>query len=68
MYAGLGEVDQAFDWLGKAIAERSMFVVHSTWDTRLLPLHSDRRFAELTERLATPGPVPTRAAKARAIL
>ncbi|MGH7468930.1 MAG: protein kinase domain-containing protein [Longimicrobiales bacterium] len=68
VYTGLGDADQAFDWLGKAIAERSMFVVHSTWDARLRPLHSDRRFAELTERLAAPDrPVSPRAAKAVAI-
>jgi serine/threonine-protein kinase len=54
VYAGLGDADQAFDWLGKALAERSMFVVHLTWDARLRPLHSDRRFAELTQRLAAP--------------
>ena len=58
VYAGLGESDRAFEWLGKAVAERSMFVVHLTWDARLAPLHSDRRFTELVERLAIPGKTP----------
>jgi tetratricopeptide (TPR) repeat protein len=58
VYAGLGDNDNAFEWLGQAIAERSMFVVHLTWDARLEPLHGDRRFGELVERLAIPARVP----------
>jgi serine/threonine-protein kinase len=65
VYAGLGDINRAFEWLGKAIAERSMFVVHLTWDSRLQPLHGDRRFAELVDRLAIPAKSgPARAAKA----
>jgi len=55
VYTGLGENDRAFEWLGKAIAERSMFVVHLAWDARLQPLRADRRFQELLDRLAIPG-------------
>ena len=55
VYTGLGDEDAAFEWLGKAIAERSMFVVHLAWDARLRPLHDDRRFRELLVRLAIPG-------------
>ncbi len=58
VYAGLGDIDKAFEWLGKAVAERSMFVVHVTWDARLQPLHSDPRFGELVERLAIPARMP----------
>jgi serine/threonine-protein kinase len=54
VYAGLGENDHAFDWLARAIAERSMFVVHLTWDARLEPLRGDPRFKELVQRLGTP--------------
>jgi eukaryotic-like serine/threonine-protein kinase len=54
VYAGIGENDSAFEWLAKAIAERSMFVVHLTWDARLEPLRGDRRFAELVARLGIP--------------
>jgi eukaryotic-like serine/threonine-protein kinase len=54
VYAGLGENDAAFEWLAKAIAERSTFVVHLTWDARLDPLRGDRRFPELVQRLGIP--------------
>jgi TolB-like protein len=65
VYAGLGENDNAFEWLAKAIAERSVFVVHLTWDARLQPLHSDRRFGELIARLAIPGgTAPAKSSKA----
>jgi tetratricopeptide (TPR) repeat protein len=54
VYAGLGENDQAIDWLRKAMGERSMFVVHLTWDARLDGLRQDPRFAELVKQLALP--------------
>jgi serine/threonine-protein kinase len=54
IYAGLEEKDQAFEWLAKALAERSIFVVHLNWDARLDPLRSDPRFGELVERLGLP--------------
>jgi eukaryotic-like serine/threonine-protein kinase len=54
VYAGLGDHDRAFDWINKAIFERSSFVVHLTWDSRLDPLRNDRRFDELVERLRIP--------------
>ena len=55
VYTGIGDNDHAFEWLGKAIAERSIFVVHLAWDARLQPLREDRRFRELLDRLAIPG-------------
>jgi eukaryotic-like serine/threonine-protein kinase len=57
VYAGLGENDSAFEWIAQAIAERSTFVVHLTWDARLMPLRSDRRFTDLVERLRIPAGV-----------
>jgi eukaryotic-like serine/threonine-protein kinase len=54
VHAGLGENDAALEWLAKAIAERSTFVVHLTWDARLEPLRADRRFSELVQRLGIP--------------
>ncbi len=54
VYAGLGDNDRAFEWLGKAIAERSVFVVHLNWDARLEPLRGDPRFGELVQRLGIP--------------
>jgi serine/threonine-protein kinase len=55
VYAGLGDNDQAIAWLRKALSERSMFVVHMTWDARLDGVRGDPRFAELVKELALPG-------------
>jgi eukaryotic-like serine/threonine-protein kinase len=54
VYAGLGENDHAIEWLQKAMGERSMFVVHLTWDARLDGLRSDPRFAALVKQLGVP--------------
>lgn len=64
VYASLGENDRAFEWLAKALAERSMFVVHLAWDARLGPLRTHPRFAELVQRLGIPSgqPPPPKAA------
>jgi len=60
VYAGLGDNDQAITWLSKAVSERSMFVVHMRWDTRLDGLRSDPRFTELVKQLGAPGaPLPS---------
>lgn len=59
VYAGLDERESAFEWLAKALAERSVFVVHMGWDARLRPLRGDRRYQELLERLAIPGREPS---------
>jgi serine/threonine-protein kinase len=55
VYAGLGKNDEAIAWLRKALGERSMFVVHMTWDARLDDLRADPRFADLVKQLALPG-------------
>jgi serine/threonine-protein kinase len=55
VYAGLGQNDQAIAWLRKAIGERSVFVVHMSWDARLDALRSDPRFADLLKQVGTPG-------------
>jgi serine/threonine-protein kinase len=54
VYAGLGENDHAIDWLRKAMSERSMFVVHLTWDSRLDGLRADPRFLALIKQLGVP--------------
>lgn len=64
VYAGLGDKERALEWLGKALAERSMFVVHLRWDARLDPLRSDQRFTDLVTRLGIPAtPMRTTAVK-----
>jgi serine/threonine-protein kinase len=60
VYAGLGDNDQAIAWLQKAINERSMFVVHMTWDARLDGLRADPRFNGLVKQLGAPTtPMPS---------
>jgi eukaryotic-like serine/threonine-protein kinase len=54
VYASLDDRDRAFEWLAKALAERSVFVVHLAWDARLGSLRADPRFTELIQRLAIP--------------
>jgi eukaryotic-like serine/threonine-protein kinase len=56
VHAGLGDTDSALEWIAKAVAERSVFVVHLNWDSRLDPLREDRRFNELVQRLGIPAP------------
>ncbi|HEY3173895.1 MAG TPA: protein kinase [Thermoanaerobaculia bacterium] len=50
IYAGLGDRDQAFEWLEKAFQERSTVLAYLRMDPRLAPLRSDPRFAELLRR------------------
>jgi tetratricopeptide (TPR) repeat protein len=53
VYIGLGERDQAFFWLGKAIEERDGWLVHFRGDPRYDPLRSDPRFADLLRRIGS---------------
>jgi serine/threonine-protein kinase len=54
MYAGLGHQDRAFEWLDKAVAERSPLMVFLNvepgWDT----LRRDPRFRALVKRVGLP--------------
>ena len=53
IYVGLGEKDRAFDWLQKAVADRSIldaYIRNQEWDS----LRSDPRFAELKRRVGLP--------------
>jgi Flp pilus assembly protein TadD len=54
VYAGLGEKDLAFDWLQKAVADRSGKLVHIKYDEKLDTLHSDPRYSELLRRIGLP--------------
>ncbi len=53
-YVFLGEKDQAFEWLEKAYAERSGWMVHLKVDPRFDSLRSDPRFADLVRRVGFP--------------
>jgi hypothetical protein len=49
IYAGLGEKDKAFEWLGKACEDRSITGIKG--DPVYDPLRSDPRFADLLRRM-----------------
>jgi TolB-like protein/Flp pilus assembly protein TadD len=54
IYVGLGEKDQAFEWLEKAYDDRSVWMVFLKVDPRLDSLRSDHRFADLLLRMRLP--------------
>jgi len=54
VYAGLGEKDQALDWLQRAYQERSSLLVFAPREPRLAPLRSEPRFAALMREFALP--------------
>jgi TolB-like protein/DNA-binding winged helix-turn-helix (wHTH) protein/Tfp pilus assembly protein PilF len=54
VYAGLGEKDLAFDWLQKAVADRSSQLVHIKYDEKLDTLHPDPRYTELLRSIGLP--------------
>ena len=51
VYAGLGEKEQAFEWLNKAYDERSHWLVWLKLDPRWDNLRPDPRFAKLVRRI-----------------
>jgi tetratricopeptide (TPR) repeat protein len=54
VYTGLGEKDQAFEWLRKAYDGRDKGLVSSKVDPPLDPLRSDPRFQDLLRRMKFP--------------
>ena len=54
IYSGLGDRDEAFAWLERAIDERSYEVTLLKVETALENLHSDPRFTSLLKRLNLP--------------
>lgn len=54
IYAGLGQNDEAFDWLEKAYRERFWMMAFLQVDPRLDALRSDPRFAGLLRRMDFP--------------
>jgi eukaryotic-like serine/threonine-protein kinase len=54
IHAGLGQKEEAFRLLGKAIAERSTFLVYTKWEPRLDPLRSDPRFSQILKQIGLP--------------
>ncbi len=54
VYAGLGERDQAFQWLEKSYQDREPRITRLKVDPLLGDLHSDPRFADLVRRVGLP--------------
>jgi tetratricopeptide (TPR) repeat protein len=51
LHAGLGEPDQAFQWLQKVDEDRSEWFAAVNVDPRLYALHSDPRFADILRKV-----------------
>lgn len=54
VYAGLGDKEQAFAWLEKAVAERDSNISQIKVEPAFDGLHSDPRFGELLRRIGLP--------------
>ena len=50
IYVALGDVAQAFEWLEKALADKSYWIIYLNVDPALDPLRSDARFDDLRRR------------------
>ena len=53
-YLGLGEADQVFAWLERALNEKSNLMQWLAVDPMFDPLRSDPRFQDLLRRVALP--------------
>jgi TolB-like protein/Tfp pilus assembly protein PilF len=56
IYAGLGDIDAAFDWLETAYRLRDGYLFWLPGAPGLDPLHSDPRFADLVHRVGVASP------------
>ena len=51
VHIGLGNIDEAFRWLDRALDERAVYVVYLRIDPSYAPLRSDPRYHVLLERM-----------------
>ncbi len=54
IYAALGDKDEAFNWLNRALDERADYLVYLGVDPRFNDLRSDARFQNLVQRIGLP--------------
>ena len=54
VYLGLGDRDEFFEWLEKAFAERSFWLVYLNVEIKYDPVRSDPRFQEVIGRMKFP--------------
>jgi serine/threonine protein kinase/tetratricopeptide (TPR) repeat protein len=52
IYTGLGDIDEAFNWLQKAVEEHSYLLIYLNVDPILDPLRSDKRFNTIQKKLS----------------
>ena len=60
LYAHLGQMDDAFEQLDRALDERWGQVVYLGLDPVFAPLREDARYEEFEKRLGLPSPLQTR--------
>jgi eukaryotic-like serine/threonine-protein kinase len=63
LHVGLDDREQALEWLERAYAERSSFLLHISWDPRFDRLRLDPRFPAFLRRIGLPEGVGIQAAK-----
>jgi len=54
VYLGLGDRDEFFEWLEKAFAERSFWLVYLNVEIKYDSVRSDPRFQEVIDRMKFP--------------
>ena len=54
IWIGLGKIDRAFEWLEKALEERSRWMVTLNVDPKLDAVRADPRFPDLVRRIGLP--------------
>lgn len=54
IFVGLADLDRTFEWLEKAVRERSTWLLHVGWDTRFKTARADPRFAGILRSIGLP--------------
>jgi hypothetical protein len=54
IHTALGEKDEAFQWLRKALGDRSVWLIYLKVDPTFDSLHQDPRFVDLSRQVGLP--------------
>jgi hypothetical protein len=54
LHIRLGHVDEAFEWLERAVDEKAPWLLYLRMDPAFAPIRHDRRFAPLVARVGIP--------------
>jgi hypothetical protein len=52
IYTGLGDKDQAFKWLDKAVEQRDIWLMNLKVDPVFASLRSERKFSDILARIS----------------